>query len=303
MTTATHPAPTGKSTPHDDPLRVSSYDRVSGLLVALLIVVGLFVSVLLFLWLTQSIVIVRRAPAVKIIDEPMGRGDAPQGVGRDLEEPGVEELADVKEPQLSQTLEAVTSAASTQAATLDALEGDAAVMGTGKGRGDSRAAGPGGDGNADIVPRWERWEVRYTTTNLKTYAAQLDFFNVELAAVGGGKPAVDYASKLSLPKPVTRTGASKDEKRLRLTWTGGTLKEFDQQLLRQAGIETNRRLVMQFYTPEAENLLATIENKEMEAKKKNLTEIKKTVFGVRSGGPKFEFYLISQEYRLAPATK
>lgn len=301
MTTANPHLSAGTVPHHDDPLRVSKYDKAGGLLIALLIIVGAFVGVLLFMWLTQSIVIVRTVPPVKIIDEPMGRGDAPAGVGRDMEEPGVEELADVQEPQLAQTLEAVTSAVSSQAATLDALEGDAPVMGTGKGRGDSRSAGPGGDGNANIVPRWERWEVRYTANNIKAYAAQLDYFNVELAAVGGGRPAVDYASKLSSPTPVARTGASKDEKRLRLTWTGGALKDFDQQLLRQAGIETNRRLVMQFYTPEAENQLAAIETKEMEAKKKKLTEIKKTVFGVRAAaGGKYEFYLVSQDYRVAP---
>jgi hypothetical protein len=299
VTTAA-PRTHGDSRRPADPLKVTTYDRVSGLLVALIVVVGLFVAILFFVWLSKSIVIVRSAPVVQIIDEPMGRGDNPAGVGRDFEEPGSEELADVTEPQLAETLEAVTSAVSSNVATLEALEGTAPVMGTGKGKGDSRVAGEGGEGNADIIPRWERWEIRYTTSDVKAYAAQLDFFRVELAAVGGGRPLVDYASNLSLPKPNTRSGPSKDEKRLRLTWTSGVLKSFDEQLLRQAGIETNRRLVMQFYPPEAENALAAIETREMTAKKKNLTEIKKTVFGVRPGGGKYEFHLISQEYRAAP---
>ena len=35
---------------------------------------------------------------------------------------------------------------------------------------------------------------------------QLDFFGIEIAAAGGGRPEIDYASNLSQPKPTRRTG-------------------------------------------------------------------------------------------------
>ena len=33
--------------------------------------------------------------------------------------------------------------------------------GKGQGKGDSRMAGPGGEGVVERVPRWERWKIRF----------------------------------------------------------------------------------------------------------------------------------------------
>src|SRR5690606_17773147 len=108
---------------------------------------------------------------------------------------------------------------------------------------------------------------------------QLDHFKIELAALGGGKTTVDYASKLSSPNPVRRSGKSEDEKRLYMTWRTGELIEADRQLLARAGVDTVGRVILQFYPPEAEAILADLEQKQ--AGDRDLREIKRTVFGVR----------------------
>ena len=82
-----------------------------------------------------------------------------------------------------------------------------------------------------------------------------------------------------------------------MTWRTGELIEADKQLLAKGGIDTNNRVILQFYSPETEAILAGLEQKQ--AGTRNLKEIKRTVFGVR-GGPQFEFYVVSQEYRDAP---
>lgn len=287
---------------HDGPARrlaaetqVSLFDRISSLLVALLILVGFFVLILFLIWLTNRALYRERAVPVTLIEELAGRGDHALGTARDLEEPGVEELPDVVEPQLSETLEAVTDAVSSQAATLEALEGNAEFTGTGRGQGDSRMAGPGGEGSADIVPRWERWEVHFSTTSRDEYARQLDFFGIELGAVGGGTPNVDYATGLSKPTPSRRSAPGDQEKRLYMTWNSGVLQEMDRQLLEQAGITTRGRIIMQFYPPEQEQKLAELEN--AKAGGRSVKEIRKTMFGVRAAGTGYEFYVIDQQYR------
>jgi hypothetical protein len=85
-----------------------------------------------------------------------------------------------------------------------------------------------------------------------------------------------------------------------MTWKGGTLREFDQQLLGRAGIATTGRTLMQFYPEETEHTLAWIE---MENAKKqghsSAKEFLRTVFGVRPQGRGYEFYVIDQLFRPA----
>jgi len=136
-------------------------------------------------------------------------------------------------------------------------------------------------------------ELRYESTNLQTYARQLDFFRVELAAMGG-KREVDYAWDLAQATPQRRTGLPKQEKRLYMTWRGGRLLEFDRQLLRQAGIETSGRC-RPILSAEVEQLLASLERSH--AGNRSPKEFFKTVFGVRASGSGWEFHVIDQRFR------
>jgi hypothetical protein len=277
-------------------------------LVALIIFVGFFVAIMFLMWLTSVLSFSQVSVPVTIVDEPLGRGDAAKGYDRDWEEPGAEEVEDLMEPQVEALLEAVTDLATTQAAALDALRTDATATARGRGLGDSRAAGPGGAGGA--VPRWVRWEIRFSAKGLDAYARQLDHFNIELGAAGGGSAQIDYVSGFTELKPRRRSGKGGQESRLYMTWTSGALQEFDRKLLARAGVRTQGRVLLQFYPREAENTLAALEMQK--AGGRTVDEIRKTVFGVRRSGSGYEFHVRSgsgyefhvseQRYRVVPTS-
>ena len=143
-------------------LRVSAYDRVASLLVALLVIVGFLVFTLFLLWWAKRAIAANRPVEIKAIEEFGGRDEPIAGIGRELDEPGVEELAEVEQPQLADTLAAVTTAVTLQPATIDDLLGDADNVGQGRGLGDRSTLGESGDGSKNIIPRWERWEIRFS---------------------------------------------------------------------------------------------------------------------------------------------
>lgn len=281
-------------------MSLSTYDQVAGILLALLLLIGGAVGVMFLLWLISSIVFAPAARPIKLVENITGRGEHAEGFARDLEAPGEEEMPELQEPQLQTSLEAVTDAVSSVAASMDVFDSQSPLTSKGNaGLGDSRPPGPLGEGE-NIIPRWERWEIRFSSNNLNAYAQQLDFFKIELGAIGG-KKEVDYAMNLTQGRPNTKSGPSKNEKRLYMTWKSGALKQFDQQLLARAGVNTSNRMLVQFYPEQTENMLATIE---MENAKKvghpNLKEFLRTVFGVRAAGRNFEFYVIDQHFRPAP---
>jgi hypothetical protein len=279
-------------------LRVSAYERVASLLVALLVILGFLVFALFLMWWAKRAIAANRPVEIKVAEELGGRGDQAQGLARELEEPGVEELADVETPQLADTLAAVTTAVTLQSATIDELLGEADAMGRGRGQGDNRSAGPGGDGDAKVIPRWDRWEIRFAASRIEQYAQQLDFFGIELAAMGGGQADVVYASHLSRNMPVKRTGSGADENRLRFGWKAGRLQEFDRQLLAKAGVDVHGRVVVQFASQALESELARLELEQ--AQERDVSEIRKTVFGVESVGNGYALFVQRQDYRPRP---
>jgi len=282
-------------------MHVSRYDQVAGMLISLLILIGCAVGILFIIWLTMTLVFTQAAVPIKLIENVAGRGDNPPGFERDMLAPGMEEMPELAEPELEAALEAVTDAASSVAASTDVLNTASSVTSKGEGgRGDSRPPGPEGEGD-DIIPRWERWEVRWNSSGLSAYTKQLDAFGIVLGAAGGS-PKVDYASGLSKGTPTRSDGTSKDEKRLFMTWKGGTLEQFDRTLLGRAGISTRGRIMFQFYPEEVEDELAVTEMANaVKAGHSNVKEFLKTIFGVRPGGRRgFEFFVEEQRFRVAP---
>ncbi len=284
-------------------LASSAYERAASWVIALNILVGTGVLLAFLIWLSH--VMQYRGgeqSTVVLVENVAGRGDHAAGFERDLEPPGMEELPDEMEPQVEQLLEAVTEVVATQAAALDTLQTPMLSTSSGAGMGDSRPPGPLGEGE-DIIPRSERWEIRYNSNNLRAYARQLDFFQLELGAVGGGESQVDYASHLAQPQPSARRGPGDAEKRLYMIWTSGALRRFDRQLLEAAGIRTAGRIVVQFYPKQIEELLARVEMDYARSNgKTSVKQIQRTVFGVRPQGTAgYEYYVISQSYRAVAA--
>src|SRR6056297_2964336 len=75
-------------------LRVSAYDRVASLIVALLFLLGFAVVLLFLLWLTIRAFVQTPPMEIEYIDELAG-GEASLGEGRDFEEPGLDEIQDL----------------------------------------------------------------------------------------------------------------------------------------------------------------------------------------------------------------
>src|SRR5687768_5075588 len=100
-------------------LRISSYDRVSSWLVALLVVVGVLVACLMMIYFSRQLIVERFAVPLTAVQNSGGGGTggvgAP-GFGNDLEPPGTEEAPELSEPTIAETLSAVASAVATRSA-------------------------------------------------------------------------------------------------------------------------------------------------------------------------------------------
>jgi hypothetical protein len=277
-------------------LRVTPYDRVASLIVALVILIGSAVAIMTLLLLTMRIVRAQHAVPLELMEElEPAAASLSTGGGEDFEEPGVEELQETVEPQLSDMLEAVTTAVTNRPAALEELVGDAVQPG--RGSGDGRLAGPGGEGGADVIPFGRRTKIHYGEISQRAYGALLDYFGIELAAAGGGQPDVDYASGFSQGTPQHRSGSPDAEKRVYLIWRRGSrLESFDRNLLALAGVDVSDRQVMQFLPPPVEKILRTLEKQY--AGDRDETQLRMTVYGIRKQDNQYQFYVLEQQYRV-----
>jgi hypothetical protein len=279
-------------------LRTQKVDIVASLLMSLLVIIGMVVFLLFVMWLTTTFT--WKAGDIKIEEERVaGRGDHAEGFERDIEPPGAEEVEELTEPTLAETLEAVTEAASSVAAAIDSIDSNAVASTAGTGRGDSRPPGPLGEGD-DIVPRFERWDLKFQAKDVKSYATQLDYYKIELGCIGRS-PLVDYASDFS-GTPQKRAGKGGEEKRLYFMWrTEGPLVAFDRQLLGNAGVATQGRQILKFIPKELEDSLAQAEMKFAISKgHSKVKEIAKTVFESQPSSSGYEFVVVDQRYRVVP---
>lgn len=159
-----------------------------------------------------------------------------------------------------------------------------------------RPLGSGGPGRGG-AKREQRWIVEFADKgDLKSYAAQLDFFGIELAAMFPAEGRLVYLSNMSADQPATREikeGAAGAEQRLFMNWAEGSeeRRQADVELFQKAGIDATAAGVLHFYSSETETLMATIEQ---EFGGHSAAEIRKTYFRVRKAGSGYEFYVQKQ---------
>ena len=269
-------------------LQVSRYDRVSSMMLALVILLGVVVLALLIIWLTSQIFLFQAAKPVEYTE--LGDSDSALGGGSDLETPP-EELgleSDLETPMVAEMLTAIASAVGTKAAMLD--DPRFTGMSQSGGHGDGRLGG--GPGTGTGISR--QWEVRFAEGNtLDSYAKQLDYFGIELGVLMPGNKVI-YAYHLSRARPETRTGPADAEKRYYLTWRGGDLQQADRDLLGRTGTPTKGRLILKFLPPEVEARLLALERTRAGIDADN---VRKTVFGVRAEGSGYIFRVLQQSLR------
>jgi hypothetical protein len=285
-------------------LQVSAYDQVSGMLIACLTICSFIGLVMFAAWYSTRLWIPKPAVPVMVLEDVggggRGSGEGERYVEEEFEEPAATEMQDptATTSRVEDALDAISLAVSQPEVMAELTLGEkSSSWGNGEGRGQGDGKGDGfGPGTAKGVPAWERWEVRLNAATPEEYAKQLDFFKIELAAAGGGSPVVTYVTNLSAPKPSVRTGNPKDEKRLRFMHRSGVLKDADRKLMAKAGVDTSNKVIFQFYSQETYTALLTLENIAM--KPRSISDVRRTVFGVKElPGGRYEFYVISQEYR------
>ena len=279
-------------------MKLSRFDAVTSLFLALILFLGAFVFMMFVIWLLSGEP--KPAPIEPIIENPPGRGENPEGFERDFEPPGAEEVEDLMEPTLADTIEAVTDAVSSVAASLTTSQTNAVASTQGTGKGDSRPPGPPGEGD-DIIGRWERWELTFNAKGKSDYAKQLDFYKIDLAAFGGGGAnVIEMASNLSSSPKRTVNNKPESEKRLYFSWKlDNPLLQFDRQFLLAAGVRVDGRNVVRFIPKDLENRLAQMEKEYCESKGKTFPKsIAKTIFESAPDGSGYQFAIVSQRYRI-----
>lgn len=272
------------------------------MLLALLLTIGLVAVVLFILWLSNQIHVTQVAvPAdfIEVNEDGEGGGDGRAAGGSQLDTPSDEPFVgnDKETSDIQDNLTALDVAVSSKSAELDDPElvtptrkgsygsGNGIYGGFGDGRG--LGHGPG-------KPGWPRhWEVMFAKNTLKAYAAQLDFFKIELGILQPDNKIV-YIFNLSKAKPDTRvvSNPSANEPRYYLTWRNGEMQQADQELCRRAGVEVGERgVIMKFLPKETEGALILLERGYRDLTPK---DISKTRFGVQPDGAGFKFYVLEQ---------
>jgi hypothetical protein len=273
-------------------LKVNSYDRTSSWLVALLVISAVAVAGLLIVYFARRLISKEVAIPVTPVEAASRPGDAAMGLKRDPEPPGIEEVPELIEPQLADTLTALTSAVATKTALLadEDIDGNA-DFGHGRGLGDSRRAGTGSGGGGPTEPQCE---IRFQPDNLQQYATWLDYFKIELGVLGRDNE-IYYAYNLSHNVPDVRVGEPVEEQRLYMNSALGQFAPLDRQLAQKAGIADRGRIILQFFPPETQAILLQLE--QQYAKGRPREQIRLTVFRVTPKGEGFEFSVINQTYR------
>jgi hypothetical protein len=302
MSTAnpTQPKSTGGGILHVDEtsMRTNKVEQVSSLLISIAVMLAFAVGMLFLLFLL-SMNWTRTLPMELEAERIAGRGDNAAGFERDFDPPAADEVEQLSEPALEQTIQMVNDAIAA-IASMDTIIANDAIAGDRSGQGDSRPPGPEGEG-VDGVHRGERWELKFSARDRKAYAGQLDAFGIELAAIGGGIPTIDYASTLA-KAPKARSSTRDQEKRLFFSYvTNNALMQFDKALLQSAGVNIKERTVLKFIPKELEDTLALAEKAhyvEKRSKDFRVSDIAKTIFECKATkNGKFEWAVIDQRYR------
>lgn len=273
-------------------LGVNAYDRVSSLLVALLVLIGTTVLVLLIVFLFRRFSPDTVPPTLNRIYKP--RGEPPKGYEDDIEPPGLEDAPKDLPPQLQDTLKELTNAISSKTAMLatESFSADqAAGYGTGKGNKNYDGDGTGEGGNDP--PK----ELRYEAQSDLDYAQMIDFFGGELAVLDTRENKVYYAKNLAQGSPTVREGKPGDDQRFYFRATGPPLAPIEVRLARRAGIMKPNAYIVVFYPEEvAADLYAKEEAAMRENGYKALEDIDRTVFRVRKEGRNYAFNVEDQTY-------
>ena len=205
------------------------------------------------------------------------------------EETDVTQLEEV----LEQVVEIAENAAVIEAPNENRDRNTSGVPGSADGTG-GRPLGSGGPGRGG-AKREQGWIVEFADKgDLDSYAAQLDFFGIELGLLQREEARLTYLSNVSRPVPTKREVRTGDaEKRLFLKWQDGSQDRIkaDMELFQRAGIDGSSGVILHFYPAATEQMLAQLE---VAYGNQQPTAIRRTYFRVRKAGSGYEFVVDRQ---------
>jgi hypothetical protein len=134
------------------------------------------------------------------------------------------------------------------------------------------------------------WKIEYTEDkdDKTVYANGLDYFKIELGILVS-KDEIAYAYHLCDSKTLRRTSSLHQEKRVGFISTG-KVREYDQALLKRAGIEAGDCMIIKFIPADVEAHLIALEK---QYRKTNSQQVEKFAFGIRAGNRTFDFYILN----------
>lgn len=283
-------------------LKVSRFESVTSFLLAVVLFLGCFALLLLTIWLLSG------EPWEHSPEGPppkFGSSAAPGDSQRDFLPPSPDETKDLQEPTLEQVIIQVSRVAASVVDSTDAMLASRRSQGGNEGfaqrRGSDRDGTDLGRGpKRDFVPEFARWEIAFQARSKQHYAQQLDHFSIELAAFGGSKDGIDTASSLSSQPTAGHISDPSTEDRLYFSWKRrNPLLRYDQQLLAEAGIDTEGRQVIRFINDSLRQTLLAIEKSACEEAGKSFPQaIQKTYFECVSVGSEYQFRNVEQRYRV-----
>lgn len=295
-------SPPVKAPPQNQPvMRTTQYDKASaGMIAAVAGLLGL-TGLLIAIWFTNRIPAPPEPVPIEIIEMPGGYEDGNPDDTPELESPAEEipdpAIAETQDDQvqIEELLETIVEL-SDSAQQMEAIESESSAnsgkVGSASGTG-GRPLGMGGSGKGGFS-RAQRWRIKFDDGDLITYAKQLDFFNIELGALFKDGRLI-FIKDMSRPTPAKREVQTGDgEERLYMTWKGGSRKQADAAMFKKAGVpNAESAMLMHFYAPETEQLLARTE---LAYRNRKTSEIRSTFFTVRKDGTGYKFVVTSQSY-------
>jgi hypothetical protein len=275
-------------------IKVSSYDRLSAILIAAITIIGFMTTILFLIWLTTDVDYTAPTQGAEIIDIGDTGDEKPEGFEDDAFEPGVEEFPEIETPQLAQAIEAVTDAVSSVRANSEKVSGDAAEMGKGKGFG-AREGGPGG-GGGEGVPEFKRWKINYEAPDIDTYKRQLSFFNIDIGVVRRVDDDVFRISDPAGKSEVVRSSREK-EKSLYFAHIKRRMMRWDEAIAQDAGVETENANLIQFYPNSVRARIRQQEAAFLNKDQRQLSDIRQTVIKLVAVADGFDFVVEDILYR------
>ncbi len=271
-------------------LTVNAYDRTATLIIALLILVGFTTLCLSLIFFADNSKVIVQPVSVMPMEATSPTGN--QGLADQPDPPGLEEASDLIDPQVGDVLESLTVAATASEVLLsDESLVASAQAGKGKGLGDARMPGKGGDGVVERVPRWERWKIRFEPDSLAEFEQWLDYHKIEIGVLGRDNQ-VHYAYNLSQAAPETRSAAPALDNRFYTSAADGPMPQLTEKLARKADIAKLGSVVLLFYPLEVESALWTLE--QQYAKGRDVNTIRETIFTVTHDADRFGFEIVNQ---------